>query len=288
VTVGGKARLRASEVCARPMARRSLRDIDAFAAVNLLLAVGWAAFGGNQVAFAQAEASSSIPPQQQNATSQPNISGVWVVNEYVVSTASIDEKMLHTAEGKPAPLQPWAEKLYRERMEKSEQGFSFASTYSRCLPGGVPTMMLGARYPIQILQSTGQVTTVHEEQHSFRLIYLNEKHPADPDPTFMGHSTGIWESDTLVVDTVGLSEETTIDISGMPHTDQLHIVERIRRITPDTLEDIISLDDPKAFSAQWTLRRTYKLQPAGFHLMEYSCENQRNAPDADGHAGFTN
>ena len=56
------------------------------------------------------------------------------------------------------------------------------------------------------------------------------RHPLDPDPTYMGHSIGHWEGSTLVVDTVGLVESTPIDWLGTPHSADLHLLERYRRL----------------------------------------------------------
>jgi hypothetical protein len=236
------------------------------------------------------QATGAIPapvnPQAQNATDQPNISGIWIIKDYVFVGRPPAERMVRTTEGTPAPLQPWAAELYRKRMEESDAGSPYATTASQCLPGGMPAMMLGAPYDFQIIQSPGQVTTIHEEQHAFRLIYLDEMHPGDVDPTFMGHSVGHWERATLVIDTVGLTDKTSIDFNGMPHSEQLHITERVRRLDADTLEDVLTFDDPKTFLRPWSTRRTYKRAPTGERLVEYICENQRNTPDNKGISGF--
>ena len=146
-------------------------------------------------------------------------------------------------------------------------------------------MMRTAAYPIQILQTPGQVTMLHEEMTVYRHIQLGGVHPEDPDPSYMGDSIGHWEGDTLVVDTVGLKTITTLDPVGLPHTEQLHVVERIRRTGPKQIENVLTLDDPGAFTRPWSLRLTYALQPPQRKLAEYICENQRNAPVGE-HPGF--
>ena len=73
--------------------------------------------------------------------------------------------------------------------------------------------------------------------HSYRQIFLDgRKHPADPNPTWYGHSVARWEGDTLVVDSVGFNDKFWFDFAGHPHTEQLHVIERYRRPDFDHLE----------------------------------------------------
>ncbi len=77
----------------------------------------------------------------------------------------------------------------------------------------------------------------------------------------MGHSTGKWEGDTLVIDTIGLNEYTWLDHAGHVHSDALHLVERIQRVNHDSLVLTITFDDPKTFTEPWTARKRFKLMP---------------------------
>jgi hypothetical protein len=189
-----------------------------------------------------------------------------------------------TVDGKLPPLQPWAADLLEKRVQASESGRVFASMKSQCLPPGMPAMMFPAGSPLQILENPGQVTILAEEPNFFRIIRLNRKHPDDPDPTILGNSVGHWEGDTLIVDTIGLSEKTTIDPAGMPQSESLHVVERFRRTDRNTLEDLITIDDPKVFTAPWTTVTHFRLQPDR-EVMEYFCENNRNLVDKNGQIG---
>jgi hypothetical protein len=216
-----------------------------------------------------------------------SLAGIWITTGYKTSRVSARSRVAVTADGKPAPLLPAAAALLEKRLADADRGYPFPNTLASCLPGGMPLMVIaGAPYPIQILETLGQVTLLFEEQNHFRVIYLGGKHPEDPDPGFMGHSIGRWEGDTLVVDTVGLSDRTTIDQVGMPHSDDLHLLERYRRADRDTLEVLVTLTDPKTFSSPWQTRSVYKSVPPGTGVAEYICENNRNTPDAQGHMGF--
>ncbi|HUO21812.1 MAG TPA: hypothetical protein VMU59_04785 [Caulobacteraceae bacterium] len=216
-----------------------------------------------------------------------SLSGIWLNAEYKGSAKHPPRELtIRTSDGQPPPLLPAAAALLDKRLAEADKGDVFAGTTSACLPGGVPAMMFGALYPIQILETPGQVTFLFEEQNHFRIVRLGGTHPSDPDPSYMGDSIGHWEGDTLVVDTVGLNDKTTLDLVGTPHTEALHVVERYRRISPSKIEVRVTIDDPGAFSKTWETRGSYKLTEPGTHIQEYVCENNRNAPDAEGHMSF--
>jgi hypothetical protein len=137
-------------------------------------------------------------------------------------------------------------------------------------------------YPAQFAQTPSYLLILFEYMHTFRSIPLNSRpHPSDMEPAFMGDSSGHWEGDTIVVDTVGLkgSPWTWLDTAGHQHSDKLHVTERFRR-TPDGIEYEYTINDPEMYSAPWTLKRVFnplKLNPALPELIEYSCsENNRD------------
>lgn len=177
------------------------------------------------------------------------------------------------------PLQPWAAELLEQRIHRSERGDPYLSSLVKCLPS-VPALMLGGTYPLQILETPGQITLLLEEQNHFRVVAVDGKHPEEPDPTYLGHSVGRWEGDTFVADTVGLVAETPLDRIGTPHSDALHLIERFRRTGLATLELRITIDDPKAYTRAWDARVIYRRQPASVQMMEYICDNNRELGDA--------
>jgi hypothetical protein len=125
-----------------------------------------------------------------------------------------------------------------------------------------------------------------EFDHFFRTIYTDGRdHPKDLDPTWMGNAVGHWEGDTLVVDTVGFNDKTWIDRAGHPHSDQLHVIERIRRTDHDTLQDDITIDDPKAYTKPWTTRKMFKLH-ADWELLEDICEEQGDYANLEKQVGI--
>lgn len=146
------------------------------------------------------------------------------------------------------PFQPWAESLYRYRLEHEVE------PYGRCKPsGGMRNMSIPYGIDIVPVPDEQRMYIFHTGgSHTFRTIYLDGRaHPADLDPSYGGHSVGHWEGDTLVIDTVGFNERGWIDSRGIPNTTKLHLVERISRPDFETLRYEMVVDDPGAYTATW-------------------------------------
>jgi hypothetical protein len=168
-----------------------------------------------------------------------------------------------TADGKPIPYQPATAKM----METAKDKPIDPQSAPWCVPTGMPAMMdPPPNLPLQILETPRQVTMLFGNFGTFRIIHLNEKHPEDPDPTYFGNSVAHWEGDTLVVDTIALLDKTTL--FGAPHTEDMHLVERLHRTDAQTLEDRISITDPKTYSKPWTWVITLKSVP-GAQVKEF-------------------
>lgn len=175
-------------------------------------------------------------------------------------------------------LQPWAV----EQMEKSNAavlagGIGFRPR-ERCLPGGVPEFDFYARVEeYYFLQTPTEITLLNSGGPEIRHIFLNVPHSANPKISWYGESVGHYEGgDTLVVDTIGLSPKSYVDDFRTPHTDKLHVVERFK-LSPDHkhLEALITVDDPGAFTRQWSGIQRFNLQRR--QLTESPCaENNEN------------
>jgi len=159
---------------------------------------------------------------------------------------------------------------------------------SYCRPPGMPGIMMVGQYPIEFLFTPGRVTAHYEAWMQLRSIWTDgRKHPDDWDPTFYGHSIGHWEGATLVVDTVGIKTLTELR-NGMPHSDQLHVVEHIHLAPddPNTLIDDMLVEDPLALATPWHTVLSYT-RARDQDLLEFVCaENDRNPVDAAGHTGL--
>lgn len=152
----------------------------------------------------------------------------------------------------------------------------FDGTTDPCLPVGV-TRQANAPDPIEIVQTKDRVVILYESWHVFRSIPTDGRgHPKNLDPTWMGNSIGRWDGDTLVIDVTGMNDKTALDTNGHPHSDQIHLTERLRRTGPKTMSYQVTVDDPVAYAGPWTQSRVFQLKP-GWELMEYVClENEKD------------
>jgi hypothetical protein len=168
--------------------------------------------------------------------------------------------------GTQAALTPWGVEQFKK----------FDGKMDPCLPVGV-TRQANAPDPIEVVQTPKRVIILYESWHIFRSIPTDgREHPKNKDPTWFGNSVAHWDGDTLVIDIANMNDKTSLDTNGHPHSDQLHLIERLRRTGPDTMSYEVTVDDPKAYTAPWKQSRVFKLQK-GIELMEYVClENEKD------------
>ncbi len=204
-----------------------------------------------------------------------NFEGVWLIQA--------DHSVIRTLEGKLPPMTRAAAARYAAAVQARKAGKPDFDTIRSCKPHGFPRILFAA-YPFEVLQEPRQVTFIHEVHHMPRMVYLDLTLPKleDMDPNWMGQSAGHWEGDTLVVDSQGFNDLTTLDAAGLPHSTELRVRERLRKIDADTLEDVITINDPKTYTRPWSTRVTYQRQP-GRRLREYVCTDSN--PEAAGAGG---
>ncbi len=236
---------------------------------------------GVSLALAAALLAAGAQAQQTNGTaatkpatppaSARDITGVWTQFPRIGSRSAGEGGFVFSKE--EPPLTPWAEGIFKSVKAPHTGGYTGDSddTTLKCYPPGVPRIYL-FNFPMEIFEVPGRVLIVHEFGHFIRQIWTDGRpHPKDPNPSWMGDSIGKWEGDTLVVDTTGFNDKTWIDQVGHPHSDQLHLTERIHRIAPDMLQIDFTFDDPKAYTHPWTGTKQFKLRP-DWHISEYVCE----------------
>jgi hypothetical protein len=143
-----------------------------------------------------------------------------------------------------------------------------------CLPNGMPRQILSP-YSQQWIQAPGTLVILYEYMHFFRTIPTDGRpHRKDVELTWMGDSVGKWEGDTLVIDTIGLKEwvlDAFHDNASRWHSDQLHLIERLKYIDPMTVSYEVTVNDPKIWTAPWTEQFQMKLHPT-WNVYEYVCE----------------
>ena len=190
----------------------------------------------------------------------PDLSGVWIISKrsspgYLdVTGRALDA----------APYTAWA----RDRRAKAEPS---ADPAARCLT--MFPRIMGWPYPIQILQAAKTTVILFEADTTFRQVYTDGRKldPGD-DPAWMGHSVGRWDGDVLIVDTEGVKEDAWLDADGAPISDAQHITERFRLMDGGrSLEDVMTITDPKVFTQPVVKRFVFNLKP-DWALKEYVCE----------------
>jgi hypothetical protein len=156
-------------------------------------------------------------------------------------------------------LRDWAREVMRAENEQVAAGKFAYTARAACRSAGVPgfdVMTSGAMY---ILQSPDKVTLIHDGNADMRHIWLNGGHFDNLRPTGYGESVGHYEGDALVVDTIGLKDDTYLDNWRTPHSNKLHVQERWRLIENGTqLEVLITIEDPETFYEPWQGLRTYR------------------------------
>jgi hypothetical protein len=187
-----------------------------------------------------------------------DFTGVWrTINAPAAPRVNTSLRWL-PAEGELPPLNAEYMAKYKKVQASRETGSEETEPVARCLPPGMPYFTL-AQYGLEIVQSPTKIAFFSEWMDAYRRVYLDgRKMPADFDPSYQGYSTGHWEGDTLVVETINLRDESVLDRYGSPHSDAMTIVERIRLTAPDVLEDSMIVTDPKAFTKPWEVVRRYR------------------------------
>jgi hypothetical protein len=226
--------------------------------------------------------------QQPKFESLPDWSGIWQMQGGTVfDAATMTPKGVGT--GTPnarefPPYTPEFEKLYLENIKKVADG-TFPDPVNTCgTPHGWPRA-INLPDVYEFVVRPEQTWILGENGPNIIRVYTDgRKHPPAEDlwPTYSGDSVGHWEGDTLVFDTVSpkgwlIDKDVIVDRTGLILSEQLHTVTRIRKIDDMTLELQMTLDDPKALKAPWTITKRYRKAPAGTRAYDYGCaENNRN------------
>jgi hypothetical protein len=211
----------------------------------------------------------------------PDLSGLWASEKRPCppegcADQMINEQFLDIGFGIKGglPLQPWAAAVLKQRT--TEHGKDDPT--SRCLPGS-PVQMHTSPFLRKMIQVPGLLILMSENSAIYRQIFTDDRPlPDDPWPYWFGYSSGKWEGDTLVVHTIGFRDGLWLDRNGSPMTDAAKMTERFRRISFGTLEIEVTIDDPRAYTAPFTVKIKQNLEP-DTELLDSSClENEKDWP----------
>jgi hypothetical protein len=246
-----------------------------------------AALGVQTIAAGADDISITPPPKPKDwadLAKLPDWSGVWTPN------MSDQEARI-----KSDPV-PWNARAAAQvaALNAAEQAGHPKGLFVNCLPESMPSWMLLTHNALEFLYSPGRVTILGEmDGNRLRRIYTDGRaHPADPDPTFHGHSIGHWEGATLVVDTIAILPQTYIAVSesvGVPNDGDLHVIEHIHLVAPDILRDDLEIIAPHVLTAPWKTQRFFFRQRARkYDIVEGVClqGSFSESVDTDGNSVF--
>ena len=173
---------------------------------------------------------------------------------------------LGVVEGGEIPYKPEA----RARKKQNQENWLTLDPEIKCYLPGVPRATYMPQ-PFKIFQSASQIFIAYQFDGAVRNIYLKDPGPAPVD-SWMGQSVGRWEGETLVIDVTGMNDRTWFDRAGNHHTDQLHVVERYTRTSPDVISYEATIDDPKVFTRPWKISMPlYRRQEKNAMLLDFKC-----------------
>lgn len=223
-----------------------------------------------------------------HAQTRPDFTGTWDLEEaFTRSLAGPGAEPERERTGVPRqgfsdqepPMQDWAEAKYLEARQGvpnlyTSGGDEFDPTHS-CFPHGLPRIYTTPR-PFEMIQNENVLVQLFESDHWVRRIFTDGRDHPDGFPyTWMGHSIGRWDGDTLVVDTININSESWwLDNLAHPKTDQLRITERFQMPNDDTVEIAFTFDDPGAYTRPWDGHKEFLRAPAGYEVLEdVTCED---------------
>jgi hypothetical protein len=212
-------------------------------------------------------------PAPRTADGKPDLTGVW-------RGAGPLYRFNIAQDLNPEDIQPWAEALFLQRVRDSRKD----SPLAKCLPVSVPFQNFFNL--TRMVQTPTLMMMVYESPNSpHRTIFMDGRDlPKDPNPTWLGYSIGRWDGDWLVVTTAGFNDKAWLDSAGHPQTESLRITERMRRRDFGHMDYEITIDDPKAFTKPFTIKRERLLAP-DTDLLEDFCDNERDGRHLSGDTG---
>lgn len=171
------------------------------------------------------------------------------------------------------PLQPWAAELARQRAADHSKD----DPHARCQPDNYPRVWWLPHYT-KIFHVPGEVLMLNEWNAQFRQIYTDGRpFPEFMHPIYSGYSIGEWEDDTFVITTKGFRESEWLDTRGNPITDAATMTERLTRPNFGTLNLVITIDDPKAYTRPFTIDMNLKIMIDTQMIEEFCLENERDS-----------
>jgi hypothetical protein len=228
-------------------------------------------------------------PPPRTREGKPDLSGIWLTGNPIPCNRATGQDFLDCGAELPAsrevfdigaslaeglPFRPWALELVQARTRDQSKD----DPHARCLPDtfvrsyGLPHMQ-------KFVQVPGLLVVLDEMNAHYRQIFTDGRAlPTDPTPAWNGYSSGLWEGDTLVIESAGFRNDLWLDIGGSFLTDAARVTERIRRPDYGHLEIVLTVDDPKAYQKPWTVTLTQAIVVDTDLVDEICLENEKSTP----------
>jgi hypothetical protein len=222
----------------------------------------------------------------------PNWTGLWnPLGGLIFDPSTADPKgnnAQQPGDREHPPYNAEWEAKYKAKLDRTLAGY-FLDPITNCLPHGMPRLMGGIPGPLEFIVTPEQVWIIWEYGPQLRRIYTDGRgHPPEDEQfdSWTGHSIGRWEGDTLVVDTITMRGDTPYDRTGSPHSDKVHLTERMRLAAPDQLENAMTIEDPVAFTKPWQVNRRYRRLPPATFVSDVICTESQHSPIVNGQTQF--
>jgi hypothetical protein len=225
-------------------------------------------------------------PAPKTADGTPDLSGIWLagnalpcpkelrdgdncIEKIPLSREAVD---FGTNVAGGLPYQPWAAALVKERVAEHSKD----DPHARCMPPNFPRAFAFPHLQ-KLIQIPGVLAILDEFNASYRQIFTDGRpFPVDPQPSWSGYSSGKWEGDTLVVESVGFRDDLWLDMKGNPMTSAAKVTERFRRPNYGSLEIEVTVNDPKAYTKPWTITLKQAIQVDTELADEICLENEKS------------
>jgi hypothetical protein len=208
---------------------------------------------------------SSVLSAQTKNVDPHDLNGVWIGKRN--GGVAVDTKL------KP-PMTPWAQARWDAAVPTVGPRVIIGKENDpilHCNPDGIPKL-LGVPQPFEIVMLPNRMFMFFEHNRHWRTIWLDgRKLPEDPDPTWMGNSIGHWDGNTLVVESNGFNDIPWLNFDGDPHSDEMKLTERYRRVDAETLEIQVTIDDPKAYRGLWVNKPKLYNRHTDWEIAEHYC-----------------
>jgi hypothetical protein len=240
-----------------------MRRLLTNAEVATLLLLSSAAFAQNPQ-----PASREVPESQKDQPFDPHdLSGIWWGHAVRGAGFSLSAA--------PPPMTAWAV----QRHDAAKPGLGPRGKplgndpMMICDPMGFPRILFWNNYPYEIVQLPNRMIMFFDWFYTYRTIWTDGRPlPADPDPRWYGYSVGKWDGNVFVVQSNGFDDRTWLDADGHPHSEDMRLEERYRRTDHNTIELVMTLTDPTAYTKPWVSEKfTFKLADARIEMREDVC-----------------